>query len=89
MRRVGEHRPVPGSNDRVGYFGTETGVPVVAPAGSIAVFSSVSFHRSGPNQTTAMRRAYSIQFAPETVYDADGSLKGLDVPFLSGGKRVR
>ena len=84
-----EHRPIPGSNDRVGYFGSETGVPVNAPAGSIAVFSSVSFHRSGPNQTKAMRRAYSIQFAPETVYDADGSLKGLDVPFLKNGQRVR
>ncbi len=84
-----EHRPVPGSNDRVGYFGSETGVPVIAPAGSIAVFSSVSFHRSGPNQTDGMRRAYSIQFSPEVVLDRDGSLKGLDEPFLENGRRVR
>ncbi|HXX62218.1 MAG TPA: phytanoyl-CoA dioxygenase family protein [Bacteroidota bacterium] len=84
-----EHRSVPNSNDRVGYFGTETGTPVIARAGSIAVFSSVSFHRSGPNGTTQMRRAYSIQFSPEVVLDADGSLKGLDEPFLAEGRRVR
>jgi len=84
-----EHNPLPGSNDRVGYFGSDPGVSVVARAGSIAVFSSVSFHRSGVNATKAMRRAYSIQFSPETVLDADGSLKGLDVPFLENGKRVR
>ncbi len=84
-----EHKPVPGSNDRVGYFGPETGVPVIAPAGSIAVFSSVSFHRSGPNLTRGMRRAYSIQFSPEVVLDRDGSLKGLDEPFLESGRRVR
>src|SRR5512143_2148920 len=50
VREKVEHRTVPGSNDRVGYFGTDPGDPVVCPAGSIAVFSSVSFHRSGPNR---------------------------------------
>jgi ectoine hydroxylase-related dioxygenase (phytanoyl-CoA dioxygenase family) len=84
-----EHKPISGSNDRVGYFGSETGVPVIAPAGSIAVFSSVSFHRSGPNMTNGMRRAYSIQFSPDVVLDSNGSLKGLDEPFLKNGQRVR
>lgn len=84
-----EHRPIPNSNDRVGYFGNDSGVPVVAKAGSIAVFSSVSFHRSGANATKQMRRAYSIQFSPETVLDKDGSLKGLAEPFLAEGRRVR
>jgi ectoine hydroxylase-related dioxygenase (phytanoyl-CoA dioxygenase family) len=84
-----EHKPVPNSNDRVGYFGTDKGIPVVVPAGSIAVFSSVSFHRSGANATRQMRRAYSIQYSPEVVLDADGSLKGLAEPFLKEGRRVR
>ncbi len=84
-----EHKPVPNSNDRVGYFGKESGIPVVARAGSIAVFSSVSVHRSGANSTSQMRRAYSIQYSPDVVLDADGSLKGLEEPFLKDGRRIR
>jgi len=84
-----EHKPIPGSKDRVGYFGNDPGIPVICPAGSIAVFSSTSFHRSGANTTDQMRRAYSIQFSPEPVLEADGSLKGLAEPFLKDGKRVR
>lgn len=84
-----EHKPVPGTNDRVGYFGPEPGVPMICPAGSIAVFSSVSFHRSGPNYTNKMRRAYAIQYSPEIIYEPDGSLKGLAELFLKDGKRIR
>jgi ectoine hydroxylase-related dioxygenase (phytanoyl-CoA dioxygenase family) len=84
-----EHKPLEGSNDRVGYFGAEKGVPANCPAGSIVVFSSTCFHRSGTNKTNKMRRAYAIQFSPEIIYDADGSLKGLDEPFMKNGERVR
>lgn len=84
-----EHKPLEGSNDRVGYFGAEKGVPANCPAGSIVVFSSTCFHRSGINKTNKMRRAYAIQFSPEIIYDADGSLKGLDEPFMKNGERVR
>lgn len=84
-----EHKVLPGSNDRIGYFGDHPGVPMNCPAGSIAVFSSTAFHRSGANNTSRMRRIYSIQFSPETVYEADGSLKGLAEPFLQNGRRVR
>ena len=84
-----EHKPVPGSNDRVGYFGKETGVPANCPAGSMVVFSSLVFHRSGANHTQKMRRAYAVQYSPEVIYEADGSLKGLDVPFLKNGKRLK
>lgn len=84
-----EHKPVPGSNDRVGYFGPDPGIPAIMKTGSIAVFSSLSFHRSGANNTAKMRRAYSLQYSPEIIYDPDGSLKGLDVPFLKDGKRIR
>jgi ectoine hydroxylase-related dioxygenase (phytanoyl-CoA dioxygenase family) len=84
-----QHKPVPNSNDREGYFGSEKGVPANCAAGSIVVFSSTCFHRSGTNNTNKMRRAYAIQFSPEIIYEADGSLKGLDERFLKDGKRVR
>lgn len=84
-----EHKVLPGSDDRIGYFGDDPGVPMICPAGSIAVFSSTAFHRSGANNTPRMRRIYSIQFSPETIYEADGSLKGLAEPFLREGRRVR
>lgn len=84
-----EHTIDPATGDRVGYFGAEEGVPVVARAGSIAVFSSTTFHRSGPNRTDAMRRAYALQFAEAPVHEADGSVKGLREAFLQGGRRVR
>ncbi len=83
------HKSVPNSSDRVGYFGSEKGEPFIAPAGSIAVFSSTTFHRSGANFTNKMRRAYAVQFSPETIYEPDGSLKGLAEPFLQNGIRIR
>jgi len=84
-----DHRLEPGSSDRIGYFGPDPGIPFIAPAGSIAVFSSLAFHRSGVNRTSHMRRAYAIQFSPTIVYESDGSLKGLAEGFLRDGKRVR
>ena len=84
-----EHKLVADSNDRVGYFGTEKGIPAICQAGSVVVFSSTTFHRSGANNTNKMRRAYAIQFSPEPIYEADGSLKGLAEPFLTDGKRVK
>ncbi|HEX7069409.1 MAG TPA: phytanoyl-CoA dioxygenase family protein [Rhodothermales bacterium] len=84
-----EHKVDPETKDRVGYFGDALGEPVIAPAGSIAVFSSTCFHRSGPNTTSQMRRAYALQFASDVVHNADGSVMGLEEPFLKDGKRVR
>jgi len=34
-------------------------------AGSIAVFSSLTPHRTGPNRTDSVRKAYILQYAPE------------------------
>ena len=84
-----EHKVDPETEDRVGYFGDAPGVPVIAPAGSIAVFSSTSFHRSGPNTTDRRRRAYALQFAEAPVHEADGSIMGLTEWFLRDGRRVR
>lgn len=77
------------TNDKVGYFGPETGVPVIAPAGSIACFSSVVFHRSGPNLTDRLRRVYLAQYSKEVILTEDGSGPwGEFEPFLEGGERV-
>ena len=38
-------------------------MPVELEAGSIAVFSSLTPHRTGPNVTTGVRKAYILQYA--------------------------
>jgi ectoine hydroxylase-related dioxygenase (phytanoyl-CoA dioxygenase family) len=40
-------------------------VPVEAPAGSAVVFSSLTPHRTGPNTTDTVRKAYIVQYAPD------------------------
>jgi ectoine hydroxylase-related dioxygenase (phytanoyl-CoA dioxygenase family) len=84
-----EHKIQPDSTDRIGYFGNDPGEAIICEAGSVVVFSSTAFHRSGSNNTNRMRRAYAAQFSPEIIYESDGSLKGLDVLFLKDNKRVR
>ena len=43
----------------------KTAVPTPAGAGSIVVFSSLTPHRTGPNLTGEVRKAYIVQFAPD------------------------
>lgn len=83
-----EHK-VMENGDREGYFGDDPGVPANCPAGSLVVFSSTCFHRSGVNSTNKMRRAYALQYSAAPVLEPDGSLKGLAEPFLKDGQRVR
>ncbi len=40
-------------------------VPVSARAGDIVVFSSLTPHRTGPNRTDGVRKAYILQYAPD------------------------
>lgn len=76
-----------GSNDKVGYFGDDPGVPLVVPAGSIACFTSVNFHSSGVNRTDRMRRVYLAQYSAEPIRKADGNgLWGNAEPLLVDGK---
>ncbi len=84
-----EHVKEEGSNDLVGYFGDDPGVPVICPAGSVVAFSSKLFHRSGFNRTNKMRRVYLPQYSPEVITTADGSRPwAFDIPFVLNGKRV-
>ncbi len=77
------------SGDKVGYFGQEEGVPAIVPAGSLVVFSSLTFHRSGTNTTDKMRRAYVTQYSTERLcLPGTDDLLHLGVPFLSDGQIV-
>ena len=89
-RKLVEHVKDPQTNDRVGYFGSDPGDPVTAPAGSIAVFSSTVFHRSGPNPSGQQRRAYLAQYAPSVIQNEAGKWpQYFAEPFLSKGRRIR
>ena len=84
-----EHALQPGSNDKIGYFGDDPGTPVVAPAGSIAVFSSTTLHRSGANASPRRRRAYIAQYSARPIFNHDGpGLRHFADPFLAGGAVV-
>ncbi|MDP6467156.1 MAG: phytanoyl-CoA dioxygenase family protein [Pirellulaceae bacterium] len=84
-----EHIRQTESGDKVGYFGSEPGIPAIVPAGSLVVFSSLTFHRSGTNTTDRMRRAYVTQYSavPLTKPNTD-ELLHLGVPFLQEGRIV-
>ena len=51
-------------------------------AGSIAVFSSLTPHRTGPNLTSQVRKAYILQYAPDgaLVYPFNGDPESADDP---------
>jgi ectoine hydroxylase-related dioxygenase (phytanoyl-CoA dioxygenase family) len=89
IRTMVEHVRQPETGDKVGYFGNEPGIPAIVPAGSLIVFSSVTFHRSGANTTDRMRRAYVTQYSPEPIYKPNSEEPmHLAVPFLNEGRIV-
>ena len=84
-----EHVSEEGTNDMVGYHGSDPGIPVIVPAGSMVVFSSRTFHRSGANRTDKMRRSYLAQYSTEPIMSKDNSKPwALAVPFLMNGEVV-
>jgi len=67
-------------------------IPAPARAGSVVVFSSLMPHRTGPNTTHAVRKAYILQYAPEGARIAETSTP-CDAPgrqyfVLRDGERV-
>ncbi|MDE2952035.1 MAG: phytanoyl-CoA dioxygenase family protein [Chloroflexota bacterium] len=82
-----DHEVEERSNDKVGYKGDDPGDPAIVPAGSIVVFSSRTFHRSGPNMTDKYRRCYLAQYSAEPIMNRDGSeLWGRAEPLLRKGE---
>ena len=89
IRTLVEHVHDEITGDKAGYFGEAPGVPAIVPAGSVVVFSSLSFHRSGPNTTDQMRRAYVTQYSPEILRrPGETEPMHLGVPFLQNGRRI-
>jgi hypothetical protein len=78
----------PATGDRVGYAGSDPGVPVIAPAGSLVVFSSTLLHRSGENRSARPRRAYIVQYSARPILDPDGAVRHFAEPVLAAGQRV-
>ncbi len=82
-----DHVVEEGTNDKVGYHGSDPGMPIIVPAGSIVVFSSRTFHRSGANKTNKMRRSYLAQYSTEPIMSKDNTkLWAQAVPFLLDGQ---
>ena len=88
LNHVFPHRQEQGTNDLIGYEGDDPGVVIEAPAGSVAVFSSTSLHRSSPNTTQSQRRVYLTQYSAEPIHATDGTRWGDAVPFVSDGEFV-
>jgi phytanoyl-CoA hydroxylase len=69
--------------------------PLEVPAGSIAVFSSLTPHRTGPNLTGSTRKAYILQYAPDgaVMHPREGPSRAAEDPnwqysILIGGAAV-
>jgi ectoine hydroxylase-related dioxygenase (phytanoyl-CoA dioxygenase family) len=88
-REVVPHQQNPETHDLEGYLGDDPGDPVIAPAGSIACFSSTVLHRSGFNRSPGWRRVYLSQYSAEPLLRPDGQLAAFAEPFIVDGKRVR
>ncbi|MBA3529124.1 MAG: phytanoyl-CoA dioxygenase family protein [Propionibacteriaceae bacterium] len=88
IRSYVKHIPVE-TGDKVCYFGSDPGMPVIVPAGSIVCFSSTVIHRSGANMTDRLRRVYLLQYSAEVIMDKSGENPwGSFEQFLSGGQVV-
>ena len=83
-----DHFKEEGTNDLIGYTGSDPGDPVIVPAGSIVAFDSTVFHRSGPNKTDNMRRIYLPQYSAAPILRADGEPWAIATPFLKDGKNI-
>jgi hypothetical protein len=83
-----EHVIDPTIGDHIGYFGADPGDPVLCSAGDIALFSSVTFHRSGWNRTPRLRRTYLIQYSHDPIIRPNGAPYGRTEPFVVNGKRI-
>ena len=83
-----DHEREEGTNDLIGYAGAESGEVITMGAGSIAVFSSTSLHRSGPNTTDQQRRVYLTQYSSSPLTSSTGELWAQAVPFITQGEVV-
>lgn len=86
-RAILPHAKDKATGDLIGYQGDDPGVVLPMPRGSIAAFSSLLLHRSGPNSTAMPRRAFLAAYSRHPITDAQGRLWEQAVPFLKNGAR--
>lgn len=84
-----DHTLQEGTNDKVGYFGDNPGIPAIMKAGDIALFSSTCFHRSGSNFTNKSRRVLLLQYSAEPILKENQEPLYWADPFLIDGERVK
>jgi ectoine hydroxylase-related dioxygenase (phytanoyl-CoA dioxygenase family) len=77
-----------GTNDKIGYFGENPGVPAILNAGDVALFSSTCFHRSGSNKTNKSRCVLLIQYSAEPILKSTGEPLYWAEPFIKEGENV-
>lgn len=77
-----------GTNDKIGYFGDNPGIPAVLNAGDVALFSSTCFHRSGSNTTNKSRRVLLIQYSAEPIMKNVNEPLYWAEPFVKAGENV-
>lgn len=83
------HDQEEGTHDLIGYAGSEEGLAAIVPAGSVVVFSSTAFHRSGANTTENMRRVYLAQYSAEPILKWQSQeCLNYAAPFLRDGKKL-
>ena len=85
---VVEHSKDKETNDLIGYRGSDPGIAIPVPSGSVIVMSSTTFHCSGTNKTDKPRRAFLASYSPEPVTGRHGMLWNQAVPFIKDGIRV-
>lgn len=83
-----EHTLQDGTNDKIGYFGDNPGVPAVLNAGDVALFSSTCFHRSGSNKTDKSRRVLLLQYSKEPILKEDNTPLYWAEPFVKNGEKI-
>ena len=76
------------SGDVVGYTGSDPGVMLAVPAGSLIVFSSLALHGSGDNISLLPRRALNLAFTQQHEQEEPKASRAGAVPFLEDGKVV-
>ena len=86
--RIIDHTQEPGTNDLVGYNGSDPGDVLIVPAGSIVAFDSFVLHRSGANRTNRMRRVYLPQYSAAPILRPDGKPWAMATPFLKDRRNV-
>ncbi|MEL0456031.1 phytanoyl-CoA dioxygenase family protein [Flavobacteriaceae bacterium SZ-1-7] len=77
-----------GTNDKIGYFGDNPGVPAILKAGDVALFSSTCFHRSGSNTTNKSRRVLLIQYSAEPILKSNNEPLYWAEPFIAKGEKI-